>query len=90
MGQDSQSGSGAREAVGQELPAGGKARSRDRFGSELFQSEIGLDMRVLRFLRRILKRAGADIVKAMNTSVNRRANKIDELTGGGLGGPPLG
>ncbi len=39
-------------------------------------------MHVLRFMGRILKRAGADIVKALDTSVNTRANKIDKLTGG--------
>ena len=39
-------------------------------------------MRVLRFLGRILKLARADIVNALNTSANTRANKIDKLTGG--------
>ncbi|MDE2901459.1 MAG: hypothetical protein OXP73_00365 [Chloroflexota bacterium] len=68
--------------MGQELPADGKARTRDRFESELFQSETGSNVCALRFLGRILKRAWADIVKASNTSVNTRANKIDKLTGG--------
>ena len=48
-------------------------------------------MRVLRFLRRILKRALADIGKAANDTAGTGANKVERLHGGdALGNPPGG
>ena len=62
------------------------------FWCEVFRSEIGLNMRVLRFLGRILKRALADIGKAANDTAGSGSNKIDKLHGGGTGTPggPMG
>ncbi|MCY3895187.1 MAG: hypothetical protein OXG17_01825 [Chloroflexi bacterium] len=42
-------------------------------------------MRVLRFLRRILKRALADIGKAANDTANTGANRADQMMDGPTG-----
>ena len=57
----------------------------------MFQSEICLNMRVLRFLGRILRRALSDINKAANDTAGTGSNKVDKLHGGdGMGSPGLG
>lgn len=50
-------------------------------------------MRILRFLRRILRRALADVGKAANQTADSGSNRIDKFTGGSPGsmsGGPLG
>lgn len=71
------------ESIGHGAGApGSEACPDDRFRGELFQIEIGSRMRVLRFLRRILKRALADIGMASKVTAHTDANKVEQLHGG--------
>ncbi|MDE2901456.1 MAG: hypothetical protein OXP73_00350 [Chloroflexota bacterium] len=48
----------------------------------MFQPEIDLNMRVLRFLDRILRRALADVGMASNVTARTNANKVEQLHSG--------
>ena len=69
-------------AAGRQASAGCEACSDDRFRGELFLIEIGSRMRVLRFLRRILKRALADVGMASKVTARTNANKMEQLHSG--------
>ena len=86
-------GSASGEEAGRRMPVGCDSAPHDRFGREVLQFETGWNMRILRFLGRILKRALADISKSANQTANTGSNRIDKFTGGSpgsMGGGPLG